>query len=1269
MKFKIWSTVAFVAMFGAGLQAAPTVSGVTRSVIDPKPSQAVTLTAEVAGATSVKLFVDSSYNSTTGAGTAGFTEYAMVNSGGNDWTYTFPASTFADKTYIKWYVEAVDGTGTTRFPAGSVNNVFSLYETPVSPNDILITEMIMDSAGSNNGSGAADGTEWVEIRNTTGQEIDLSHYRIGNYLATGNAKIIDQGTKLPPNSYMIFAGRKDKFTSIYPTVDPNMVYNMGWTSAVLSNAGDHAEAFGPTGNTIVIATPNQYYGTGVSTSTYFYEPSTLPLKNIKYLNGLYPWPGWQSPSSNDFSFSFSQIASTDAANKDGKNWYIGPATPGAGNVVVYDAGPDDSNILPNTNVPFSAKVAGGATAVKVYYDATNSGAFSSSVNLTYSGSGHEWTGTIPGSGFADKTTVNWYVEATVGSQTIYLPYNAKRDPAYTRHQAFLVDAAPMVPGDIVINEIIPDPQSGDNSTHAEFIEFYNPTSTPKDVSGLVLTRSRATLMSTEMIDGKPYTGIISPNVPAIVPPNGYFVVAPNKSLFMSKYTDVDPSLVGEFAYQYTQSTYVNNGGVLSLYRPWEGVRANQAEKIEPEFIYAPSGDTSWPTAAASHSHSPQNGGPSWELINPLLPRGVGSSWKVAEEFTYDGRKRGTPTRQNSTFSNDIGIQIVNVSRNIQYPKSSDTIEISATINSGASITSAQVFVDSGSGTFTPVAMTGTMTGPISNGVFTANIGTFADKTYVKYYVRLQDSGGKVSLYPADAPTDFNVFLVEDVTSVVSSSIVINELQFDPQSNDNSTNSEWIEIYNRTNQPLDLSYFVFSPVANISSNRVVFPAGTIIQPNDFIIFAGNQAVFDQEFAGSPFTFGPNQVVYANWSVSTMSNGTNTISLRHVNAWGYTGTAGNPLDTITYNQGGTGGWPGNGNASPSNAANNTGFTLELKAPHLDNNNGNNWSVSSVRKGTPGKHNTNYHPVTLSVGRDIMYPTSSQAFKFTATATATYSPNTVTNVTLFLSTDGGNNYTPYVMTNTGGNDYETVSVGPYADGTIIHFYVEATASNGDKEQYPQLYVEPALNVVIGSAVIYPGDIVINEIAYDTFNSDNSEFIELYNRTSNPINISYLRVGDNQENYYSIPNGTTLAPNGYVVVAQNYSWFTSSYPVVGQVFYHEYMFNLANGGDTVRIIHPNEYRFNNTNNPIDEVTYDITSPWPTWSAAPDNTAPDSPNKSGRSIELINPNFADRGTNGARWAWTTKIVSNDEFLMSAGTPGEVNSVYSNASVNDWTLY
>ncbi len=165
---------------------------------------------------------------------------------------------------------------------------------------------------------------------------------------------------------------------------------------------------------------------------------------------------------------------------------------------------------------------------------------------------------------------------------------------------------------------------------------------------------------------------------------------------------------------------------------------------------------------------------------------------------------------------------------------------------------------------------------------------------------------------------------------------------------------------------------------------------------------------------------------------------------------------------------------------------------------------------------------------------------------------------------------------------------------------------------------------------------DIVINELFADpspVINLTNTEFVELYNRSSNTFNLNGLKLSDNYSAAGATLGNYVMPPNSYVIICPiaDTAQFTalgysnklgvSSFP------------SLNNAGDNV-------YLKTNAGVFIDSVNYKDT--WYQDAVKKDG---------GYTLEQINPNLNVSCSQSSNW-----IASND---ADGGTPGFVNSVYS----------
>jgi len=92
--------------------------------------------------------------------------------------------------------------------------------------------------------------------------------------------------------------------------------------------------------------------------------------------------------------------------------------------------------------------------------------------------------------------------------------------------------------------------------------------------------------------------------------------------------------------------------------------------------------------------------------------------------------------------------------------------------------------------------------------------------------------------------------------------------------------------------------------------------------------------------------------------------------------------------------------------------------------------------------------------------------------------------------------------------------------------------------------------------------GHVVFSEVLYDSWVSGESEgeWLELYNPTGTAINIGGWTINDNNENY-RIPNGTSIAAYGFLIISKGSSAFSSRYGFYPDL--SNFFLDLRNSGD----------------------------------------------------------------------------------------------------------
>ena len=157
--------------------------------------------------------------------------------------------------------------------------------------------------------------------------------------------------------------------------------------------------------------------------------------------------------------------------------------------------------------------------------------------------------------------------------------------------------------------------------------------------------------------------------------------------------------------------------------------------------------------------------------------------------------------------------------------------------------------------------------------------------------------------------------------------------------------------------------------------------------------------------------------------------------------------------------------------------------------------------------------------------------------------------------------------------------------------------------------------------------GDIVINEINYNSADEfESGDWIELYNRSEQSINISGWYYSDSDDNHkFILPDETILGPGEYLVLVEDDSSFTSCFPDVKN-YLGETGFGLSGSGEFMKLV-------DNEGEIIDSLTYDDKSPWP-----------EEADGNGSTLELID---ADKDNSVAE-SWNAS--------KEHGTPGNINS-------------
>jgi hypothetical protein len=299
---------------------------------------------------------------------------------------------------------------------------------------------------------------------------------------------------------------------------------------------------------------------------------------------------------------------------------------------------------------------------------------------------------------------------------------------------YFLSALPARPADIILNEIMYHPQSG--NVFEEYVELYNRGTNAVNLNGWRFTRGIDYAFPSNTVIGA----------------SNYLVVPSHLPTFQAKYPgvlNVTPGWNGNGA---------TTNSVLSNTR--EEIRlVNAAGQEQDSVTYADEGD--WATRRVSLLDSTGARGVEWtadhdglgkslELRNPLLANKHGQNWATSLTFN------GTPGVANSTRTSNIPPMILEARHEPPVPRSTDTVAITARIldeqTNGLTVrlwfrthntTSPGAFISTNM--FDDGLHRDSLAG---DGVYGAVLPAMADGTIVEFYLEAVDAGARTRTWPA-----------------------------------------------------------------------------------------------------------------------------------------------------------------------------------------------------------------------------------------------------------------------------------------------------------------------------------------------------------------------------------------------------------------------------------------------------------------------------------------------------------------------------------------
>lgn len=192
--------------------------------------------------------------------------------------------------------------------------------------------------------------------------------------------------------------------------------------------------------------------------------------------------------------------------------------------------------------------------------------------------------------------------------------------------------------------------------------------------------------------------------------------------------------------------------------------------------------------------------------------------------------------------------------------------------------------------------------------------------------------------------------------------------------------------------------------------------------------------------------------------------------------------------------------------------------------------------------------------------------------------------------------------------GDDDRVIAAAAFSadppEGLAAGSWAEALFPDGE----PSSWITPTPTPGAANLIPRITDVVIHEIFYHPPEERDGEFIELYNRGVEPVDVAGFRFSKGID--YTFPAGTLINPGAYLVLAEDPELLREHHGVTGAL--GPYEGTLANGGENVRLV-------DRLGNLVDEVRYFDGGLWPVWADG-----------RGSSLELIDP----RQDNDFATAW-----------------------------------
>jgi plastocyanin len=433
--------------------------------------------------------------------------------------------------------------------------------------------------------------------------------------------------------------------------------------------------------------------------------------------------------------------------------------------------------------------------------------------------------------------------------------------------------------------------------------------------------------------------------------------------------------------------------------------------------------------------------------------------------------------------------------------------------------------------------------------------------------------------------------------LINAQITISEISYNPPES-NADSLEYIELYNLSTDPVDLSGWSFSE-------------GVRLDSFDFTMEGGAYALIAINARAVKTVFGVDADMV--WEEGALRNGGESITL--VNAVGET------VVSLTYADDGD--WP-----SEADGTDSAGGSIELCDVNADPSDGSNWRVSMGSTGvvingnevlgTPRQANSvtcEVQPAVEIVGVGVTWTPADVTINLGETVRWINGGGTHNvNGTLAAYPDnpegfgnGSPSSDPWVY------DYTFTVAGVYDYKCDLH---EGAGMLGTV-------------TVIDPNVVIP-DLVITEIMYnDPGENDELEFIEIFNNSDESVNLDGVSFSSGVNHTFS---GESIAAQSTMILCKDAAAFERTFGFTAMAWAEG---DLDNMGETLSLM-------DGSGNTIDQVTYGVDGDWPAEA-----------NGGGSSLVLCN--ISGDNNDGANWRFLDmEPAFQDGSISVFASPGQL---------------